>query len=211
MPTLFLESYLYEPSTAAAGKSVPGVPRPGRRAPAYLARQLRQILLGVMMEALAASELTPGQWGVLVALSKEPGIDQRRLAERQCLDTNSASRLVDELEHLGMVRRQPSADDRRANELRLTPAGLKKYQRLRPAVLAAQDGVLAPLARAERQVFLDLLTRVVEGNKDYARPGNGRRKPVRTSVQGGEAAGSSNVRRTLNAPRKPEVRGRSTP
>ena len=175
----FLESYLYEEPTLESAALVRYIPIPERRAPAYLALQFRQILLGVMTEVLAPAGLTSAQWGVIVALAKYPGIDQRRLAERRSVDTNSASRLVDELEELALVQRKVSTDDRRANVLLLTTAGTEKYQRLQPTLMAAQDRVLAPLEQAEKRVLLDLLTRVVKGNESYARPGNGRRRPVR--------------------------------
>lgn len=179
----FLETYLYEPlSSGTKPAGMLGVPIPERRAPAYLAGQLRQILLGLMTEALEPAGLTSAQWGVIVALAKEPGIDQRRLCERRSIDPNSASRLVDELEALGLARRAPSAEDRRSNVLQLTAPGRQKYLRSRPAVLAAQDRALEPLNVAEKRQFLDLLTRVVKGCQSYAKPGNGRRRPVRRTA-----------------------------
>jgi DNA-binding MarR family transcriptional regulator len=73
--------------------------------------------------------------------------------------------------------------DRRARVLRLTPAGTRLRRRLRPALLAAQECILAPLSRDERVSLIDLLARVVEGNENYARPGNGRRKPKPRTLQ----------------------------
>jgi hypothetical protein len=37
------------------------------------------------------------------------------------------------------------------------------------------------LTKAERTALLDMLTRVIEANDSYARPGNARRKPRRRS------------------------------
>ena len=182
LTSYFLETYLFENSKVVNGKRVRGTSIAGRRAPAYLARVFRQILLGTMTEVLEPHGIMPGQWGILAALFREPGVDQRRLSERQSIDTNTASRLIDELEELGLVRRQVSPDDRRAHVLRLTAAGEKKYWRLWPSVIASQDAVLAPLDDAEKKVLLDLLTRVVVGNETHARPGTGRRKPVRKSA-----------------------------
>ncbi|MBK8742774.1 MAG: winged helix-turn-helix transcriptional regulator [Betaproteobacteria bacterium] len=194
----FLESCLYKVPASGTGELERYIPYPERRAPGYLAGQFRQILLGVMTEVLEPARLTAAQWGVLVALAKEPGIDQRRLSERRSIDPNSASRLVDELEELALVRRQAAPDDRRANVLELTVAGKKKYARLRPAVLAAQDRVLAPLQQAEKRTFLDLLTRVVAGNQAYARPGNGRRRPVRKSPEALPSTGIPSGRRSAS-------------
>jgi len=51
--------------------------------------------------------------------------------------------------------------------------------KLRPVALRAQERIMSVLAHEEQVLFLDLLTRIVEGNQAYARPGNGRRKPRR--------------------------------
>ncbi|CAM3950421.1 MarR family winged helix-turn-helix transcriptional regulator [Roseateles saccharophilus] len=151
-----------------------------RRGPTYLARRFHQLTLGVLSQALEGSGLVSTQWGILRSIHLEPGIGQRRLCERQSIDPNSASRFVDELEAMGLVRRDPVLGDRRAYALHLTEAGRKLRSRLRPKVLAAQERVMAPLTQGECETFLNLLARVVEANGELARPGNGRRRPVRT-------------------------------
>jgi DNA-binding MarR family transcriptional regulator len=179
----FLSKYLY--GVAAASTKAPrsslaeAMPIPGRRAPAYLAHRFHQIVKGLITEVLEPQGLTGQQWGVMVAIQREPGTDQRRVAARQSIDANSASRLIDELEEMDLVRRVSSPDDRRSNQLELTPAGKAKRAAVMEPVLTAQDRALACLAPAERATLLDLLTRVVEANKEHARPGLGRRRPVK--------------------------------
>jgi hypothetical protein len=63
--------------------------------------------------------------------------------------------------------------------LRLTARGEKLYSRLRTPVVARQMALLAPLSTKEQDLFLDFLMRIVEANHAWARPGAGRRKPVR--------------------------------
>ena len=46
-------------------------------------------------------------------------------------------------------------------------------------MIAAQDQIMRTLFKSERDTLLELLTRVVEANQAYARPGNGRRAPNR--------------------------------
>jgi hypothetical protein len=41
----------------------------------------------------------------------------------------------------------------------------------------AHDRILAPLSKEQRSTLIELLTRVIESNEPYARPGNGRRHP----------------------------------
>ena len=183
----FLEEYLFGPTAkSSGGNALPEVERaaiPGRRAPAYLARRFGQIMQGVLAEVIEPHGLMPQQWGIIVAIVREPGADQRRVAERQSIDANTASRLIDELEASGLVRRLVSPDDRRAKCLELTPTGALMRQKLRGPIMAAQDRVLAALNQTEKKSLLDMLTRVVEANQAYARPGNGRRRPVRTAAR----------------------------
>jgi DNA-binding MarR family transcriptional regulator len=182
----FLLSYLYGPSARVNGwrladtAELPAIP--GRRAPAHLAKRFSQVMVSWMTEALEPHGLTPAQWGVMVAIIREPGTDQRRVAERQGIDANSASRLIDELEQLRLVRRVASPVDRRSNQLELTAAGRRLRAKAVAPVIAAQDNALACLDAAEKAMLLDLLTRVVEANKVHARPGVGRRKPVRRTA-----------------------------
>lgn len=182
----FLLNYLFGPAAAVNGwraattAELPAID--GRRAPAHLAKRFSQVMVSLMTEALDPHGLTPSQWGVMVAIVREPGTDQRRVAERQGIDANSASRLIDELELLGLVRRVVSPIDRRSNQLELTAAGRRLRAKAVVPVVAAQDSALACLDAAEKTTLLNLLTRVVEANKAHARPGVGRRKPVRRAA-----------------------------
>ena len=48
--------------------------------------------------------------------------------------------------------------------------------RLRPSVAAADQRILEPLSPSERELFIDMLIRMIGANGAYARPGAGRRK-----------------------------------
>jgi DNA-binding MarR family transcriptional regulator len=160
---------------------VPAVPE-AHRVPAHLARRFHQICLGVTAEVLERETLTPIEYGVLAAVNDRPGQDQRGLATELGIDAASMSQIVDRLEVAGLVGRRVNLEDRRARELRVTAKGSRLRLRLRPALLAAQQRILAPLAPDERALLLDLLSRIVTGNASYARPGNGRRKPGSKSL-----------------------------
>ncbi len=155
-------------------------PRPlAPRVPSFLSYRLRQICLGIMDEVLRPADLKPVEYAALTILDEEPGLDQHRLAERLGIDKMSMSKLADKLEARDLVARRASAGDRRVNEMHLTPAGRNLRRALQPAALAAQQRILEPLAPGERALFVDLLTRVIEGHRNYALPGNGRRRARR--------------------------------
>ena len=75
----------------------------------------------------------------------EPGrpLPMSRLADTLSCDASNVTGLVDRLESRGLVRRQPSAEDRRVKVLQLTPAG----SRLRTQLLRQMAGRSLPLAR----------------------------------------------------------------
>lgn len=154
---------------------------PAHRVPAHLARRFHQICLGALAEVTVPADLNPAEYGILAAVIDWPGLDQRRLAERLGIDPASVGQMIDRLETAGLLERRVHPDDRRARLVSATRSGERVRQHLRPAALAAQERLLAPLTARERRLFLDLLTRVVEGNESYARPGNGRRPPQRAS------------------------------
>jgi DNA-binding MarR family transcriptional regulator len=149
------------------------------RVPAHLARRFHQICLGAMAEVTVPAGLSPGEYGILAALIDWAGLDQRRLAERLGIDPASAGQMIDRLETAGLVERRVHPDDRRARLLSATRSGERLRRQLRPSASAAQERLLAPLSVREGRLFLDFLTRLVEGKETYARPGNGRRPPRR--------------------------------
>ncbi|GAB3015000.1 MarR family transcriptional regulator [Niabella terrae] len=65
--------------------------------------------------------LTIEQWSVLYHLWKEDGISQQELCRATFRDKPSMTRLVDNLEKAGLVRRIASQSDRRKNLIHLTP------------------------------------------------------------------------------------------
>src|SRR5262245_60057251 len=152
---------------------------PVRRTPMSLSRRFVQICTAAAAESLADENLTPLESGVLAYLSRvqgDPNIDQNGLAARMGVDRSHASLLVDKLVGRGLVDRKVNPDNRRAHILSLTAVGEKTHARTRPGFNAGQQRVLEVLSRPEREQLLDLLVRVVEGNRVLARPGAGRRK-----------------------------------
>jgi len=147
------------------------------RVAAHLARRFHQVCLGALSEVTQPEGLTPLEFGALAAIDEVPGIDQRRLAARLAIDAVSTGQLVMSLERHGWVARIVHPEDRRARQLTLTRAGARLRTDLRPLLGKAHDRILSSLSAAERTQLIDLLTRVVETNEPYARPGNGRRRP----------------------------------
>ena len=163
------------PSERSSG-NVQGAP-PYRRVPAYLIRRLQMISTAIVAEEFEGEDMPVSQWAVLTMIDNHPEIDQSRLSEVVSIDKTNTGRLVDALEEKGLVERQPNDLDRRVWMLSCTQLGHKTRKRLRPRALATQDKLLSCLEPAERERFIDLMSRVVAANEKYVRPGAGRKKP----------------------------------
>jgi DNA-binding MarR family transcriptional regulator len=71
------------------------------------------------------------------------------------------TRMLDRLEAKGLIRRQRSADDRRAVYLELTDAGRAAYPRMRLRSMSVQNRFLKGISQDELRQLESLLTRVL--------------------------------------------------
>ena len=137
--------------------------------PGHYIRRLQQIAVGIFMNETADVNVTPVQFALLFAASQETGLDQHTLAGRIGLDTSTIGAVVDRLESRDLIERKVSPDDKRVRLLSVTPAGKKLLQGVMPAMLRAQDRMLAPLPKADRSKFMAMIKRIVEENNAWSR------------------------------------------
>jgi DNA-binding MarR family transcriptional regulator len=155
---------------------------PIQRVPVSLARRFNQICMAVAAEVAAEADLSALQLGALTYLRQQPGLGQNDLAARLGIDRSTNSMVVDQLEQEGLIGRRVNGSDRRAKLVYLTQRGTEICDRLRPKGGVAQARILAVLDPGDRERFLDMLIKIVDGNEAYVRPGAARRKPgYRTS------------------------------
>jgi DNA-binding MarR family transcriptional regulator len=153
---------------------------PFRHVPAYLARRFQLICTAIVAEAVDGAGLSMPQWVMLAHIDEMPEVDQSRLALTTSIDKTNTGRLVDQLEAMGLIQRRPDSADRRAWRLSVTPRGRDLRRKLRPQATASQDKLLSCLSPTEQKIFVQLLTRVVDANEDYVRPGAGRKPRARS-------------------------------
>lgn len=151
--------------------------------PIALGRRLFQIGVAVAAEKLEPEGLIPLEFGMIITIHDFPEGDQNTLGARMSLDRTTVSALLFELEKKGLVERQVNDTDRRARILRLSRKGRALHDRLRPITSAAQQRILSVLSASERKAFIDMLTRVIEANRNYLRLGAGRRRAMRPATK----------------------------
>jgi MarR family transcriptional regulator, transcriptional regulator for hemolysin len=129
---------------------------------------------GELTAKLAELGTTPR---VICVLGKALGreLTQSRLGELAGLDKTTMVVTMDELERAGLAERRPSATDRRARIVAVTPAGKKLLARGQKVVDDANTDILSGLPDADREVFVRCMTALV--SERLAKPGpTGRRR-----------------------------------
>ena len=148
--------------------------------PGHHIRRLQQIAVAIFLQETEGHGLTPVQYAALQTVGNQPGVDQRTLARGIGFDTSTIAGVVDRLEARGLVQRNASADDRRVRLLTLTDAGHAALLEVVPAMRRAQDRMLAPLKRAERNEFMRLVRVLVSSNNEHSRAPSEAQDPVKT-------------------------------
>ena len=137
--------------------------------PGHHIRRLQQIAVAIFLQETEAHGVTPVQYAALHTVGRTPGIDQRTLAGSIGFDTSTIAGVVDRLEARGLMLRSASPDDKRVRLLSLSTAGQALLGEIQPAMLRAQERILAPLPRSERAEFMRMLRVLVNVNNDASR------------------------------------------
>lgn len=110
----------------------------------------------------AGVEITIEQWSVLYHLWKEDGQSQQQLCEATFRDKPSITRLLDNLEKLGLVKRTASKDDRRINKICLTPEADKLQDCCMDLANQTLNEALAGVTNGQIEIAKEVLQKVYE-------------------------------------------------
>ena len=113
-------------------------------------------------EVLGSLGLTTALFALLNVISAREGAIQQELGSTLGIDRSTMVSLIDQLEGAGLARRRPSARDRRAREIAITPKGRRLLERARALLLQAENEVLGGLSAQERGELVELLRRALE-------------------------------------------------
>jgi DNA-binding MarR family transcriptional regulator len=131
------------------------------RRPGFLIRRAQQIAVSLFLEETGALGITSTQYGILIVLKHQPGIDQISLARLLGLDRSTTGMVLGKLEKAGHVGRCIGTHDRRRRNLALTRAGERMLEQLAEPARRAQMHALSPFTTEERAMFLRLLEKFV--------------------------------------------------
>jgi DNA-binding MarR family transcriptional regulator len=156
------------------------VDAPGRRRLPILLRRAWYGMNQAFRRRIAHTGVTPDQFTVLRSLLEgdSKGLVQSELTRLMASDPNTIAALVERMEGTRLVERRVHESDRRANRIRVTAKGRRKYLLLRKVALELQSKVLEVVPEEDRQEFLEHLARISEACREAAEK-SPKRKPRR--------------------------------
>ncbi|GBQ13014.1 transcriptional regulator [Komagataeibacter rhaeticus DSM 16663] len=98
-----------------------------------------------------------------------PGLDQSELTQEVGVDRATLANVLARLEKRGLVRRERTVHDRRLKQVHLTPDGVTLLAEMAEPARRAHARTIAALTGADREAFLDGLTRLVVAGNGYGR------------------------------------------
>lgn len=126
--------------------------------------------MALFNEACAQFDVTPVQYSLMSALAVRGRADQTTLAGDVALDRTTATGALKRLQARGLLRRETSRSDRRAQDCRLTEAGAALLGSMEAAARSAHHETLAGLSEPDQAALLRLMRTLVALSPDRTGP-----------------------------------------
>lgn len=133
-----------------------------RRRASRLLSQLAVRSDRLINEGLARADARKWHYAVLASLQEYGPASQAELSTRSGIYRSDMVGVLNELAERDLVEREPAPGDRRRNVITISARGRRHLQRLDTVLDDLHDVLLAPLSPAERDHFVQLLTRLLD-------------------------------------------------
>ncbi len=108
------------------------------------------------------NDITPRQFGVLMALYQQGPLTPSVLAERISSDRNTLSEMLKRMVARKLISKKNNAEDRRSIQVQITAKGEAALLSVIPAAAELQDLMLAPLHKEDRAHFLKCMLAIAK-------------------------------------------------
>lgn len=146
------------------------------RSPIHLLHRAGQCASDIFQGEMAAGELTPRQYAVLVAVSQNEGVSQTLLVEKTGVDRSTLADIVRRMLKKGLLQRRRTKEDARAYSVKLTDEGWKVLKAADPLARRVDDKILGVLPGTQRERFLADLNQIVKALGKLQADGKGNGK-----------------------------------
>ncbi|MGY4827303.1 MarR family winged helix-turn-helix transcriptional regulator [Sphaerotilaceae bacterium SBD11-9] len=113
-------------------------------------------------------DLRPVEFTMLNLIHENPDVSARQLARALAVTPPNITVWIDRLEKRGLVKRERSRTDARAQHIRATAAGAALARKSLAGVLEGEREALGELSAAERAMLVELLHKVARSRKRAA-------------------------------------------
>ncbi|MEO8114703.1 MAG: MarR family transcriptional regulator [Phenylobacterium sp.] len=142
------------------------------RSPSHLLHRALQLALDIYGEEFGPGAVTQRQYAVLAAAADHEGATQTDLVRITGIDRSTLADMVARMIAKGLLERERSTLDARANAVRLTAEGHAALEDARPKMAEADSRLLKLISGGgRRSAFVDLLKDLVRaGDHGTAKP-----------------------------------------
>lgn len=148
------------------------------QAPSHLLRRCVQYANDLFSHEPGASELTKQQFTVLSAVEQNEGMSQTDLVAITGIDRSTLAEMIRRMIERGLLDRERTEADQRANAVHIAPAGRKALRGAKTANERVERSLLAGLPSGDRIKFIRMLAAVV-AHAEAAGDENDRRRARR--------------------------------
>ena len=133
--------------------------------PSHLLHRALQVSLDIYAEAFGDNPLTQRQYAVLAAVEAQEGLTQTDLVRATGIDRSTLADMAARMIAKGLLARERSAADARANAVRLTDEGRAALAEAKPRMAAADARVLGLISASKREAFVSQLRLLVQAGE----------------------------------------------
>ena len=125
-----------------------------QQSPGHLLRRAQQYADDLYKKEVGAKGPTARQFTVLHTISENEGLSQTDLVRRTGIDRSTLADMIARLTKQGMVARQRTKTDARANSVKLTAQGKKAVKSAEAKVQKAEEEALSMLPKTQQASFM---------------------------------------------------------
>jgi DNA-binding MarR family transcriptional regulator len=131
------------------------------QSPSHLLRRCVQFANDLFSREPGASDLTKQQFTVLAAVERNEGMSQTDLVAVTGIDRSTLAEMIRRMIEKGLLDRERTETDQRANAVRIGPGGKKALRSARTANDRVEKALLSGLSATDRAKFIRMLTVLV--------------------------------------------------
>jgi DNA-binding MarR family transcriptional regulator len=130
----------------------------------FLLRLLEANYDGLYQSMTRQTDITPRQFGVLMALLQQGPMTPSALADRISCDRNTLSEMLKRMTARRLISKKSHPGDRRSIQVQITAKGTSALMAVVPAAARLQDLMLAPLSQDDRAHFLRCMLAIAKSS-----------------------------------------------